>query len=144
MFSSEKQLFHSINIFENMLLSMIFHDLKSCHCQESPKCFHFSNSGFLMEKLEKNHQHGQQKSLIPRGGKIPISSGFSLGTTLQIGPKNNFPSYLLTSVARKTFPLVRAAEQASSYILTKGSNGYTTQHEAGAMTRCPMSRSVFF
>lgn len=49
-----------------MIILMIFHDLKSFDCQETPKCFCFVTYGFLMQKPE--NQHRQQKSLIP-GGK---------------------------------------------------------------------------
>lgn len=66
MFSSENQHLHSICIFKYMIILMIFHDLKSFDCQETPKCFCFVTYGFLMQKLA--NQHRQQKSLIP-GGK---------------------------------------------------------------------------
>lgn len=61
MFSTEKQLLHSIHVLKYMIILMIFHDLKSFDCQETPKCFHFVTYGFLTEKLEKSAQ--KNKSL---------------------------------------------------------------------------------
>lgn len=56
MFSSEKQLFHSIHVFKYMIILMISHGLKSFDCQETPKCFHFVIYGFLTEKLENQRR----------------------------------------------------------------------------------------
>lgn len=126
--------------FNYMLFSTIFRDLKVFHCQETPKCFYFSGSGFLKEKPAQ-HQHRQQKSLILwRKNCQSITSGCSLETALQMGPRNDFSSCLLALLARKSFVLVKPAEQSPSYFIMRESNGYTVGHWAEDMTWCPMSR----
>lgn len=70
MFSTGKQLFHSINIFKNMLLSMIFFMIWKVLIAEKLLNISISQAlGFWWRKLKK-HQQGQQKSLIPHGGGV--------------------------------------------------------------------------
>lgn len=83
--------------------------------------------GFSWRNLKK-HQHRKQKSLIPWGKKTPRSSGCSLESTLQMGPRKNFPSYLLNSVSSKTFPLFRAAEPG--FLLHPHKREYLLHHLA--------------
>lgn len=83
-----------------MIVLMIFHDLKSFDCQETPKCFRFVTCGFFTEKFENQHK---QKSLIPWEKKDPHQLWLQPRINLADSPQEQSPILLAQFSVKENF-----------------------------------------
>lgn len=84
---------------------MIFHDLKSFHCQETPKCFHLSDSGFLMEKLEKTSAPTTKVPNSTGGGGNPHQLWLQSRNNPAERTQEQFPILFAHFVGKENFSL---------------------------------------